>query len=140
MRDILFRAKKLTGEWVEGYYVMYSTSIAYPYLYPNGEHYIQTIPHNIRFDIDPDTLCQYTGLDDKNNVEIYEGDIIRYVDEVTGKEKTDEIEYNETHAAFCRLYKSEMGLQYLFINEAVANKCEVIGNLFDNPELLEAAE
>ena len=84
----------------------------------------------------PETICQDTGLTDKNGRKIFEGDIVRYTDEVIGKEKVDEIKYNETHAAFCRLHKSEMGLQYLFIDEAIANKIEVIGNTFDNPELI----
>ncbi len=86
--------------------------------------------------VDPETICQDTGLTDKNGRKIFEGDIVRYTDEVIGKEKVDEIKYNETHAAFCRLHKSEMGLQYLLIDEAIANKIEVIGNIFDNPELI----
>lgn len=91
---------------------------------------------HLRADVDPSTVCQYTGLTDKNGRKIFEGDIVRYTDEVIGKEKVDEIKYNETHAAFCRLHKSEMGLQYLLIDEAIANKIEVIGNIFDNPELI----
>lgn len=133
MREILFRAKHihaltenrhLDGMWIEGYL--------------SDEKYINSPKLEGEFLIDPETVCQYTGLADKNGRKIFEGDIVRYVDEVIGKEKVDEVEYNETHAAFCRLHKSKMGLQYLFINESVANKCEVIGNIFDNPELLEA--
>lgn len=75
-------------------------------------------------------------MTDKNGRKIFDGDIVRYTDEVIGKEKVDEIKYNETHAAFCRLHKSEMGLQYLLIDEAIANRIEVIGNIFDNPELM----
>lgn len=86
--------------------------------------------------VDTETICQDTGLTDKNGRKIFEGDIVRYTDEVIGKEKVDEIKYNETHAAFCRLHESEMGLQYLLIDEAIANKIEVIGNIFDNPELI----
>lgn len=89
----------------------------------------------VAYEIDSKTICQYTGLTDMNGKKIFEGDIIRYVDEVIGKEKIDEIEYDETNAAFCRHHKSEMGSQYLFIDKTVANKCEVIGNIFDNSEL-----
>lgn len=85
-----------------------------------------------------DTVCQYTGLKDKNGNKIWENDIVKYTDDLINKEKTVLIEFNETHASFVRLYKSKMGLQYLYINESIANNCEVIGNIFDNPELLDA--
>lgn len=71
--------------------------------------------------------------DRQERQEDFEGDIVRYTDEVTGKEKADEVEYNETHAAFCRLHKGEMGVQYLFIDESIADRCEVTGNIYDNP-------
>lgn len=50
----------------------------------------------------------------------------------------DLIEYNETHASFVRLHNTEkLGLQYLWIDEATCNHGEVIGNIFDNKELLQ---
>lgn len=120
MREILFRGKRvIDGKWVES-------------CCPLGEMQSGTVT----YDFVSETVCQYTGLTDKNGRKIFEGDIVRYIDEVIGKEKVDEVEYNETHAAFCRLHKSKMGLQYLFIDEAVANKCEVCGNIFDNPEFI----
>lgn len=49
----------------------------------------------------------------------------------------DLIKYNETHASFVRLRNTEkLGLQYLWIDEATCNHGEVIGNIFDNKELL----
>ena len=87
-----------------------------------------------------DTLCQYTGLTDKNGKKIWENDIVKYTDELINKEKVDLIKFNETHASFCKLHKSPMGLQYIYIDEYGANNCEVIGNIFDNPELLENAD
>lgn len=90
--------------------------------------------------IDENTICQCTGLRDKNGNLIWENDIVTYTDELVNKVKIDKIGWNETHAAFTRLHKSQMGLQYLYINEGIAKKCEVIGNIFDNPELLERKE
>ncbi len=128
-REILFRGKRTdNGEWTHGYlfriwekaYICWGT--------------VNDIPD--MKEVDPETVCQYTGLIDKNGRKIFEGDVVRYTDEVIGEEKVDEVKYNETHAAFCRLHKREMGLQYLFIDEAIADRCEVIGNIFDNPELL----
>lgn len=72
MREILFKAKRLSdGAWVEGYYIG-----------PVGVldvHEICDI-HDItgsRVEVDPSTVCQYTGLTDKNGKKIFEGDIVR---------------------------------------------------------------
>ena len=71
-REILFKAKRLdNGEWVEGYYIG-----------PIGAldvHEICDI-HDItgtRVEVDPSTVCEYTGLTDKNGMKIFEGDIVR---------------------------------------------------------------
>lgn len=154
MREILFKAKRRdNGEWVEGYYYkMCETTYAFAEDYEKNpalvHHYILFermtdwgMPNQMyQTEVDPSTPCQYTGLPDKYGRKIWQNDIVKYLDEITGKYKTDIVEWNETHAAFVRLHKSEMGLQYLFIDEAVANKCEVIGNIFDNPELLKSAQ
>ena len=91
-------------------------------------------------EVDPSTICQCTGLNDKNGKLIWENDIVRYTDMITGVEKIDVIKWNETYASFSRLHRSQMGLQYLYIDEFIANECEVIGSAIDNPELLEVGE
>lgn len=76
MRDILFKAKrKDNGLWEKGYYVALITS-------EGKKHYIYTgvidatglYPTECRYEIDPETLCQYVGLNDKNDVRIWEHD------------------------------------------------------------------
>lgn len=126
MREILFKAKrKDNGEWVEGYYV-----------YCRKRHYILPVVNKaIGFDerenewveINSETLCQYTGLTDKN---IWENDIVR-------NEKGDigVVQWFEEHAAFMIWNKTKNCVCYLAENDF--SKIEVIGNIFDNKELLQ---
>lgn len=135
-REILFKAKrKDNGEWVEGYYV-----------YCRKRHYILPVLNKaIGFDeredewveVDPDTICQYTGLTDKNGEKIWENDICdrkeKYPEIVTYNKGDWQLDYSyalgkEKHFCACNL-----GF-YACERECV----EVIGNVFDNPELLEA--
>lgn len=131
MREILFKAKRTdNGEWVEGDLVhsvyKFNDVCVGKYGSEIGMHQVE-----------PDTLCQYTGLTDKNGNKIWENDVVRYYDDLAEMEKEDLIKWNETHASFTRLHESKMGLQYLYIDECIANRCEVIGNIFDNADLLE---
>lgn len=81
-----------------------------------------------------DLLMQYTGLQDKNGVEIYEGDIV--ADHVG----TGQVKYTEHKCAFRVCYgdgKAKWFVDYTLKGER--SSIEVIGNIHENPELLEAA-
>lgn len=133
MREILFRGKRLdNGEWVDGFYVMFSTSIEHPYSYTNGKHYIQTVPHNIRFEVDPETVCQYTGLTDKDSKKIFEGDILSFIDRECPDDILRELVAWNGFSWVTRRCKSDV-----VMSEWECEKMEVVGNIFDNPELLE---
>ena len=134
MREILFKAKRAdNGEWVEG--------LLWKKKYQSSKWFIRCFPdkddNEEVYIIDINTLCQYTGLTDKNGNNIWENDVVRYCDDLANMNKEDLVKWNETHASFVRLHKSKMGLQYLYIDECIASRCEVIGNIFDNPELIE---
>ena len=135
MREILFKAKRIdNGKWIEGYYQKRYD------LLDNEEHLIfHADSHTVweYAEVDSETLCQFTGLCDKNGNKIWENDIFQYTDETMVAQR-DLIEYNETHASFVRLHNTEkLGLQYLWIDEATCNHGEVIGNIFDNKESLQ---
>ena len=140
-REILFKAKrKDNGEWVEGYLFEFQPC---QYMICDKKEYERpsTLPvlcffRCCSYAIDPDTLSQYTGLTDKNGQKIWENDIC------DRKEKYPEIvAYNKGDW--------QLDYSYAFGKEMHSNACnlgfyacerncvEVIGNIFDNEDLLE---
>ena len=112
----------------------------------NAVWYTQAIDENEN-DIDPPyfvddkkvRLMQYTGLKDKNGVEIYEGDILDYRKD-TNRTLMFEVVFN--HASFCRRWISKdtakiRGLEIETLAYNTSTIFEVIGNRFENPELIE---
>jgi len=96
---------------------------------------IENDPDYIAFDfwvkVHPDSVGQYTGLKDKNGKEIYDGDIFRDNDTFIWQV------YNEDGMFMAR--GGEYGLSEILI-EFVTEHCEIIGNIYENPELLEVKQ
>ena len=125
MREILFRGKRLdNGDWVDGYLAAYDLICPnYPEDTSNamGDYYGQT-PYVGLVEVDPSTVGQYTGMKDKNGKRIYEGDILSI--------------WNDRHDVVV-FEDGAFDLENTSIPIRFANKFEVIGNITDNPELLE---
>lgn len=162
-KEILFKAKQLdNGKWVEGYYckldeTTYCISEDYERYPVPTHHYIlhETItdwglPNRfLQFEINPDTLCQFTGLTDKNGKKIWENDILRgyqypyrsdgndnYFAEVTWFENCPAFgiyTFKNPKSNVCGI--SEGNTE--FMENWNSEDWEVIGNIFDNAELLE---
>ena len=81
-------------------------------------------------EIDPETICQYTGLKDKNGNRIWENDIIKHeISDTIGTVKW----YQEDYVGWC---VDDTIIDEQQFTDEMWNECEVIGNIFDNPELL----
>ena len=96
-----------------------------------GRIAIRTDQYNDYFDTEDMILMQYTGLKDKNEKEIYEGDIIKYKDIQKGV-----VEYSEQYAQFILKETGSIADECEALGEFNIKVFEVIGNIYDNPELL----
>ena len=124
MREILFRGKNLNfeDEWLYGSLVDLDSESGYVYIIPPHEGASTLSPWELmrlkgRLVI-PETVGQWTGLEDKNGVKIFEGDIMNNVGNV--------VEYCSD--GFCINGDSPLSLW---------TRTKIIGNVYDNPELLE---
>lgn len=128
MREIIFRGKiielcEYQGQWLEGFYAV-----------ENGKLFIAIPKENSLngFYCDPETVGQYTGLKDLHGTRIFEGDVVR----LQNLKRLYEVYWNKKEAR----YKARNG-------GCVSPLCngynvfveEVVGNVFDNPELLKGS-
>ena len=153
-REILFRAKHihtmpdneyLNGTWVEGYL--------------SDEERIYDAEIEGEFLIDKNTICQYTGLHDKNGKKIWENDVLMCYGNPKRLVQVEFGEFEIFDEAIKTPIESVVGWNYKVIPTdrmiacerfgcpmplsgwyILAVKMEVIGNIFDNPELLQEVE
>lgn len=126
MRDIEFRGRRTdNGEWVYGNLVR-GCDEQYAYIVEFGN---KELCRNY-VDIDPETVGQYTGLKDENGKKIFEGDIVERF--WFGKMCIYQISYDNGLASFI----GQASIKFTTFDYDSA-EFEIIGNIHDNPELLE---
>ena len=92
-------------------------------------------PLEYDFDDKDIEIMQYTGLKDKNGVEIYEGDIVRTSNYGTGN-RVNHLGYDLFNIIFKDgAFRLDSKYRTYFLNDGF--HCEIIGNIFENPELME---
>lgn len=156
-REILFKAKlkdwktnPVQNKWVEGFYLQreettYCVMEDYERNRVKTLHFIAAecttdwgLPNDFRlYEIDPDTLCQYTGINDKNDNKIWEHDIVIINDDVKESFRVNDGEVHYIGGSFLIGNGNGMINSLMTIVDIYyVLRGEVIGNVFDHPELL----
>ena len=136
MRTIKFRGKCIdettdNGKWIVGSLLQDDNGIFMIVCFVDH--------HEQWYRVDPDTVGQYTGMDDKNGKEIHEGDIVKtpLLDPIFGDVISNAFDYAPVcfaNGAFAVAYHEGRHKIYL---QDLYDKVEVVGNIHDNPELME---
>ena len=133
-REILFRGKRIdTGEWAEGFYCGGNERKT---LRPCIFVYIPDRQSYDCQDIIPETVGQYTGLKDIHGVKIFEGDIIKQYEKTQFGDPVSDFGLVKWDNKECMLFRTStrIGKERLVTSRDIY---EVIGNIHDNPDLLE---
>lgn len=128
MREIKFRGQLINGEWVYG---LYSYMPKKNQNIQAGHYISNSFGMPFAYLIRPETLGQYTGLKDKSNNNIYEGDILNHQDKTSFFHDVFQLVTFE-EASFCVRW---LGDSWERLHKYIAKATIIIGNIHENKEL-----
>ena len=141
-RKILFRGRTIDGVWIEGYLhqaLDVENKVVHTMIMRNMTNIdvFNGKPFQASYIVDENSVGQFTGLYDKNGKPIFEGDIIREIDFWDKPEDyTRQVEWKDTSCGFEPFSDSEENCGHCG-GGVIPGDCVVVGNIHDNPELLE---
>ena len=122
----LYRGKRLdNGQFIEGSLI--GEDVIVGKIVDFEEDYFTT---EFWYKVDPETVGQFTGMTDKHGTKIFEGDILN--EPFEGREKLYQVFWSEDYFSF----RVKNGYGEYYLDEICQSRCEVIGNIYDNKELL----
>ena len=133
MREILFRGRTADGVWIQGYFfqsIGVENNVMHDFIMKNVTNIdvLDGKPFQASYIIEPETVGQYTGLNDRNGTKIFEGDILE-----SPVKRARKLGWESTVRMIVKdirkIDSSSIAL--------IANEYNVVGNIYDNPELLE---
>lgn len=149
MREILFRGKRTdNSEWIEGYYAIQSNHACFAHELKYTHFIFKDIflDFNLgglqEFEVIPETVGQYTGLTDSNGKKIYEGDICCFREWTNGDMCwIGKVYYEHQQFVISGNKNKECEMSFtLAMSRFIPENIEIIGNIHDNPELLERGQ
>jgi uncharacterized phage protein (TIGR01671 family) len=133
MRILRFRAKRLdNGEWVYGHFSLKLNTLYYK-LIPSIQIVLPNGNVLARIEVDGETVGQFTGETDKNDKDIFEGDIVKYIIPRNNKTVIGVVNYGRGCFGIKDINSPNNPAIDIVLNES---DIEIIGNKYDNPELL----
>ncbi|EQC2009426.1 YopX family protein [Listeria monocytogenes] len=143
MREIEFRGKRIdNSEWAYGSLMQFEDSATFIFVDAQKGASTLTYAHfiiNNMHAIDEKTVEQYTGLKDKNGNKIFEGDIVR---NINGEYSYIGIVNKDRYTFYIKGVAPKDNYDFADVSDTVTGKSSliVIGNIHENPELLEGTE
>lgn len=130
MREIKFRGMDVNGNWHFG--LLSESKLGKSHQPEKGFYISNSVGMPWAYNVRPETVGQYTALKDKNGVEIFDGDIVEF--NIFPNGNVEKIKDYVYFSSGC--FGLKLSTKLLVSNIATHSEIEVIGNIYENPELI----